>query len=445
MSVPPPRESALSPLPSVPARARPALSVALGSLGIVVALTAAFYHSPPSLGLVVAGGSGLLGILALGLARYDAAVVIGVFLIGAVKVEPAPSDGVFAVLIAVAAVTGRLSATRIPLSVGGLIGAFLALNLLSAVEALEPLVAGRFFAITLYLAVLGLWVCGYVDARHRARLLMGAYLSAATASALFGCLALFAPIPGRELLLTLDGLRAQALFEDPNVFGPFLVPPALVLIEEILRPRLLRLRLATKAALLFLLGAGVLFAYSRAAWLNLTVAVVVMLVVMAMRRDGARMATALLVTLVVAGAGVGGALMATGSLDFLKERASLQSYDSDRFGAQREGLRLAERYPFGIGPGQFELHSPVATHSTYVRAVAEQGVLGLATVFGLLLATLVLAARNAVLGRDTYGIGSAALLGAWCGLLANSLFVDTLHWRHLWVVAALVWAGAMRR
>ena len=62
----------------------------------------------------------------------------------------------------------------------------------------------------------------------------------------------------------------------------------------------------------------------------------------------------------------------------------------------------------------------------------------------LLAYTLVLAARNAVAGRDTFGVGSAALLGAWCGLLANSAFVDTLHWRHLWLVAALIWVAAMR-
>jgi hypothetical protein len=28
--------------------------------------------------------------------------------------------------------------------------------------------------------------------------------------------------------------------------------------------------------------------------------------------------------------------------------------------------------------------------------------------------------------------------------VANSFVVDTLHWRHLWFVAALVWVGAMR-
>jgi hypothetical protein len=46
-------------------------------------------------------------------------------------------------------------------------------------------------------------------------------------------------------------------------------------------------------------------------------------------------------------------------------------------------------------------------------------------------------------GWSTYGIGSAALLAAWTGLLVNSFVIDTLHWRHLWVLAALIWAGAM--
>jgi hypothetical protein len=59
--------------------------------------------------------------------------------------------------------------------------------------------------------------------------------------------------------------------------------------------------------------------------------------------------------------------------------------------------------------------------------------------------TLVFATRNVVTGTDTYGIGSAALLAAWCGLVVNSAFVDTLHWRHFWLVAALIWAATMRR
>ena len=71
--------------------------------------------------------------------------------------------------------------------------------------------------------------------------------------------------------------------------------------------------------------------------------------------------------------------------------------------------------------------------------------MGALVVLGLVVLTLGFAVRNVALGVDTYGIGSAALLAAWCGLLANSSFVDTLHWRHLWFVAALIWAGTALR
>ena len=409
-----------------------------------VGLAWALYRYPPTTQVVLAGSLGLGGMLALAVARYEVAVALGFLLLGVVRVEPAPSDGVFAVVIAVALVTGRFDLSRVPLTAFGLVGAFLALNLISAVEALDPAIAGRYFAVTLYLAVFSLWFTGYVRSPRRARLVVTSYAAGAVAVALVSTLALFVAIPGGEALLTSDGLRAQALFKDPNVYGPFLVPPALILLEEILSPRLLRARRSTLTAGFLILVLGVLFSYSRAAWLNVVVGVAVMLVVMAMRRGGGRRAAVVLVLVTVAGMATVGVIAVTGSLDFLQERASFQSYDTQRFGAQRTGIELAERYPFGIGPGQFEVLSPVATHSTYVRVLAEQGVLGFFTVLALLFATLAFAGRNAVIGRDTYGIGSAALLGAWVGILVNSMVVDTLHWRHLWVVAGLIWAGAMR-
>ena len=57
--------------------------------------------------------------------------------------------------------------------------------------------------------------------------------------------------------------------------------------------------------------------------------------------------------------------------------------------------------------------------------------------------TLWVAVRNARAGRSTYGIASGALLGAWCGLILNSMVVDSLHWRHVWLLAALIWAAEL--
>jgi O-antigen ligase len=421
-----------------------ALLVAAVASLLAVGMAWTLYRYPPTLQVVAAGSLGLGGIVALALARYEAAVALGFLLLGVVRIEPAPSDGVFAIVMAVGLVTGRFDIRRVPLTAFALVGTLIALNLISAVEALDPAVAGRYFAITLYLGVFSIWFTGYLRTERRARLVVVTYVVGAVLVTVPSILALFVPVPGGDFLLTIDGLRAQGLFKDPNVFGPFLIPPALFLLEELMRPRLLRLRSSTKAVMFMVLVLGVLFSYSRAAWVNLVIAVAVMLVVMALRRGGGRRAALILALITFAAAAAVATIAVTGSLGFLQERASFQSYDVERFGAQRTGVELAERYPFGIGPGQFDVVSQVSTHSLYVRVLAEQGVLGLFTVLALVLTTLVLAVRNAVIGRDTYGIGSAALLGIWVGVVVNSFVVDTLHWRHLWVVAAMVWAGAMR-
>ncbi|MGH3080494.1 MAG: O-antigen ligase family protein [Gaiellaceae bacterium] len=400
-------------------------------------------RNPLPLAVVLAIGIGLLATLFAAIARYDAAVALGVLLLAAVRLEPAPADVLFGVVIAVTLATGRFRLARVPLGATLLVTLFLALNLLASVEVVDAARAVEFFAITLYLAVFGIWLTGYLQSFRRARLVVVTYLVAAVLSAALTCLALFLPLPGGEAFV--DGPRAQGLFKDPNVFGPFLVPAALILMEEVASPRLLQLRQATKLLLLSVVTLGVLFSFSRAAWLNLMVATVVLLVVLALRRGGGRRVMTLFVVVLLAAAAGFGVVSATSTAGFLQERAAFQVYDVQRFGAQASGIDLAAQYPLGIGPGQFERVSELSAHSTYVRALAEQGVLGLVAFLALMLLTLGFAARSAVLGRNTYGIGSAALLAAWCGLLANSLFIDTLHWRHLWLLAALIWAGAALR
>jgi O-antigen ligase len=414
--------------------------VALIGAGMAVAL----YKFPPSLGMILVVGIGMLGLLALAVANYEAGVTLGFVVFGIVAMEPAPPDGVFAVVIAVALVTGRFNLARVPMSVFSLLGAFVFLNILSSIEVIEVQDGIRFMTITVYLAVFAIWFTSYLDSRERARAVVLAYLIPATIFAFLASAALFGPVPGRNTLLAYDGTRSTGLFEDPNVFGPFLVPAALIVLQEILDPRLLNLRMSVKLLTFLVLTCGVLFSYSRAAWVNEVVGAAVLLGVLMMRRGGGRRAIAVVALVIITTIGVAGTLALTGSLGFLQERAKVQTYDTQRFGAQRTGIALAEHYPVGVGPGQFELRVPISAHSAYVRTLAEQGMLGLVLIAALFLTTLVFAGNNAVSGRDTYGIGSAALLGAWVGLLVNSFVVDTLHWRHLWFVAALIWVGAMR-
>lgn len=432
----------------VPSRIEPAPAVAWAAggaalLSLFLMMGVVLGHFPLPLPIVLGFGLGLLGTLALALGRYDAAIALGLLLLAVVRIEPAPSDLVFGVVIAVAFVTGRLHLERVPLSVTLLVSGFLALNLLASTAAIDGARAVTYFGITLYLGIFALWLTAYVCSTRRARLVLVAYIGGATLSAAVACLALIAPFPGAEAFV--DGPRAQGLFKDPNVFGPFLVPAALILMEETVAPRLLQLRLQLKLLVLLVLSLGVVFSFSRAAWLNLAVGAAVLFVVLALRRGGARRAMTLLAVTLFAGAALFGVVAATSSLEFLTERAALQDYDAQRFGAQASGIEIAVEHPLGIGPGQFERVSELSAHSAYARSLAEEGPLGAAVILGLVLLTLGFAARNVALGVDTYGIGSAGLLAAWCGLLVNSSFVDTLHWRHLWLVAALIWAGTAVR
>ncbi len=413
------------------------------ALGLSLAIALTNVASPPA-PLVAVAGLGVLGLLALAATRYDAAVVLGIALLGVVVVEPAPPDAVLAAAMLVALLTDRLDLGRVPAWVALLLGALLGVNAASLAGALDLSIAGKFLATTVFVVLLAVWLAGYVDSTRRARGVVLAYLGAALASAALGIAALLVPIPGQATLLYHGCCRAQALFKDPNVFGPFLVPAIVILLEELLTPRLLAGRRALKVAAIALLCIGVLVSYSRAAWFNLAVALVVLLLVLVLRRGGGRPAAALLATVALLAGVAGGYLAATHSETFLRERATFQAYDTSRFGAQHAGIRLAEDHPLGVGPGQFDVRESISVHSIYVRVLAEQGVLGFVVLAALLLGTLALGLENAVAGRSTYGIGSAALVAGWCGLLANSFFVDTLHWRHLWVVAALIWAGAMR-
>jgi O-antigen ligase len=438
-------ETAVRPGPRLVSRSLTVALVGLAAAALAVSLAVALGDSPPpGVPLTVLGGLAGLGVLALALARYETAAALGLLLLGVVFVEPSPPDAVLGVVMAVALVTGRFTLRSVPFPMLALVVALLVLNLISAIFAVFPGRAVFFFSITAYLCFFALWLTGYVNSERRAALVVRPLVAGAVASAAVGVAVLFLNFPGKSLVDFSDGQRARGFFKDPNVFGPFLVVVALIVLSEILEPRLLKSRVMTKLGLLLVLSLGILFAYSRAAWLNAVIGVVVMLLVYSLRRGGSLNVTKILTAVVVALAAGSIVLAATGSAQFLEQRAHRQSYDTQRFAGQERGLQLAEHHPLGIGPGQFERTVGIASHSTYVRALAEQGILGLATVLALLLGTLALATTNAVRGRDTYGIGSAPLLGAWVGMMANSAFVDTLHWRQLWLVAALIWVAAMR-
>ena len=228
----------------------------------------------------------------------------------------------------------------------------------------------------------------------------------------------------------------KGLFDDPNVFGPFMIVPFAFILAELVEPTLL----AWGRRWLLDHSAGVrcgrpLLVLASCVAEHVALVVITMIAAYALRRGGLLQATKTLGLGLIAVGVIVAALFLTGSTSFFLARAHVQYYDTARFQGQDASFELARTHLFGIGPGQYLDVVGIAAHSTYLRALGEEGVLGLALIILLLFTTLILACGNVVRGRSTFGISSVPLLGLWVGLIANSFFIDTLHWRHVWLVA----------
>jgi len=421
---------------------------AVAALGAVLALTllvagiAARPAASSASAIVIP--LGLIGLAVIALVAWIRPLVIATLafaLLAVVKFEPAPVDLVFATLMGVSLVVANVR-PRVPVVIEGILIALVVVTIASSINAVDTARALTYGGITLYLVLLAVWLTWFFTNERGTRLAVLAYVTMAGLSAAAVIAALYGHVPGGDILL-FDPSRGQGLFKDPNVYAAFLVPATAIVFEEIGRPALLPPRRLLTIPLFVLLSGGVVVGFSRAAWLNLAIAVTTIVVVSALRHGGLRVAVRAIAALGIAAVAGFGLLWITGSLTFLQERSRIETYDKDRFGAQNAAFHRMTEHVLGHGPGQVEASLDLSTHSLFARSAFEQGLPGLLLVALLMLATLAYAFVFARRNGRLHGVGSAALLGAWLGMVANSFFIDTIHWRHLYVIAALIWAGYM--
>jgi len=92
-----------------------------------------------------------------------------------------------------------------------------------------------------------------------------------------------------------------------------------------------------------------------------------------------------------------------------------------------------------VGPGRSDDEFGLEPHNLYLHIAVEGGWLAALGWLGFLALTLYRsiplfsAAREL---RDDFFVVFASL----AGLLTQSMFIDSTHWRHLWLLAALIWA-----
>jgi O-antigen ligase len=275
-------------------------------------------------------------------------------------------------------------------------------------------------------------------------LILNAYLAAALLAAGAGLVGYFDALPGSFDIFTKFG-RATGTFKDPNVFGAFLVPAVLYVLHLVLT-RPLRRSVGPLAAGL-VLAFALLLSFSRGAWLNLAIALATFsylhLVTAASPLLRLRLAALIPAAGLIAALAVTAALQTDAVSSLFSVRAELmQGYDSGpegRFGGQEKAADLLLEAPLGIGALQFSAayhHEDV--HNVYLNMFLNTGWAGGLAYAVIVALSLGLGFAHTLKGTPTrpiFLVAYAALLG----VVVEGLIIDTDHWRHFYLLLALLW------
>jgi len=359
-----------------------------------------------------------------------------------VFIEPAPYD-LMAILMFVGLLVWGLRVPR-QLQTGLLLlGLFLAGNVIAALAAPDPLESLRSMSIRIYLVVTWVLLVSIIviEPARMLRALWAGYLVAAAIAVCWGILEYFGFIASEAWQ---GGLRSKGPFKDPNVYGPFLVPAAVYCLHSLTRGRA-RDMLWLLPLMLFTFG--VLLSFSRGAWLNFVVSMGLFSAIsFAMTGSMKARLQWILAGLLVSGAMLAmllGAVSVDVIGDRFKQRAVLaQEYDvgtGGRFAAQASALSSIAQNPIGQGPGRSALEFGRVPHNLFLHVFVEAGWLaGLSFLVFLVSSVLMLGA--AVRRKWVFRRESAVIFSSLSGVLFQSLFIDSTHWRHLWLLLAVSWA-----
>ena len=120
-----------------------------------------------------------------------------------------------------------------------------------------------YLAVSLFLALTAVFFASVTAVQPSLyRLIFIAYVVSAVLTSLLGIAGYFHAFPGAEIFTIYD--RAAGAFQDPNVFGPFLVLPGIYLLYLLMTGSIARMPLL--AVPLLIITAGIFFSFSRGAW-----------------------------------------------------------------------------------------------------------------------------------------------------------------------------------
>jgi len=288
----------------------------------------------------------------------------------------------------------------------------------------------------------------YEDTGRRLPLLFNAWALGGVVVSAIAIAAYFGVMPSAGDYLAMG--RATGTFNDPNVFGPFLIPPTIYLAQRLSMAQSVRSLLLAPAIAVLLLG--VFLSFSRGAWGTLILSAAIYLGLTLATSKSARQSMRLIVSSVLMGLLVVGMLAAALSTPqvqaLFKERAMLvQDYDvgeQGRFESQKRAFVKTLENPLGLGPNQWAKLNKLDTHNVYLHVLVAGGFLSGLSFIAFVLLTL----RRGWLASFMPGPGQEYLIVAYAcivGQMMEAFIIDIENWRHIYLLFGMIWGVILAR
>ncbi|MBV7504122.1 O-antigen ligase family protein [Bacillus sp. sid0103] len=314
---------------------------------------------------------------------------------------------------------------------------FIVVSLLSLLNSNEIQLGFSYFIHTLFMVIIFYFLALTIQTKKEFSSIIWGYVTTVLIST-------FAVIFQKSGLIGdigtwFQGVRAQGFFIDPNDFSPFLILAIVILIEKAFSYHYFSFKFFTFCFLAGTVILTLLASMSRAALLNLTIVLLIYFFYSVFYKKKYVQTVMLLLPMLLLAIILimvsGDSIMTYLSIRFSGSADLLQTYDIDRFYYQRQGILVGSTHLFGIGPGQFEYIFGYATHNLFVRIIAENGWIALLAFIAVLLYILILLVYYRK--KEVWNIPVYLFLSVFIGMIINSFFLDTLHWRYLWFYLGL--------
>lgn len=384
----------------------------------------------------------------------NALVLLGVLASFFVLIEPAPTDWLMLAAIPTSVIAGRSGGPgmRALFILGSAYLTGLAIGTINS--GIDPSVVTFNMLSRAYLLLSAYAIAAYLYKADwsQTSLLVNMIVASAVLLAVIVILTKFHLIPNSDIFFRdVSQTRVRGTFKDPNVMGPYAAMGMMFAIFQLFEKRS---PMYLTAAVVILMS--VILSGSRGAILTACTSIAVFASLVSFSNTLSRN---LIRNLVLAAIAIGTMIAGSWAMlefgDFKEQyaaRLESHAYDTDRFASQMTLLTRALNEPLGHGAGAATgAYKGLSPHNVYVKVLYEGGIVAFLAYVGMIGVSVwrCFAAWSAKSNESSVRLISAVVLGTIVGHALNSCFIDSTHWRHIFVLfgfaAALPLSGEPAR